>query len=89
MGRRLETANPDGIEIVAKELADGSMAVGLFNRAESAQVAALRFSDLGRHGQHTVRDLWRQADVGQVDSIFQAEIPAHGVILIKLRRDPE
>jgi len=89
MGKRLETANPDGIEIVAKELADGSMAAGLFNRAGSAQVATLQLSDLGLAARQTVRDIWRQTDICQVDSVFQAEIPAHGVILIKLQSDSE
>jgi alpha-galactosidase len=86
MGLRLETENPEGIEVVVKQLADGSAAVGLFNRAESAQVATLNLPDLGRSGVHTVRDLWRQLDVAETADVFCAEVPAHGVILIKLTK---
>jgi alpha-galactosidase len=84
MGLRLETENPDGIEIVVKQLADGSAAVGLFNRAETAQVATLRLPDLGKNGLHVLRDLWRQVDIGETSGDFCAEIPGHGVILVKV-----
>jgi alpha-galactosidase len=89
MGKRLETTNPEGIEIVAKELADGGVAVGLFNRAGSAQVAALLLSDLGRSGSHAIRDLWCQVDICRTDSAFEAEIPAHGVVLLKVQPPAE
>jgi alpha-galactosidase len=86
MGLRLKTDNPNGIEVVVKELADGSAAVGLFNREGSVQVATLSLSDIGKSGVYTVRDLWRQVDVGETADVFCAEVPAHGVILIKLIR---
>lgn len=87
MGLRLDTENPEGIEIVVKQLADGSAAVGLFNRAETAQVATLRFPDIGKTGEHVVRDLWRQVDIGEVTDEFHANVPAHGVILVKLYKN--
>jgi alpha-galactosidase len=83
MGLRLKTENPEGIEIVKKEMSDGSVAVGLFNRAEEPQLATLRLADLGRNGVHRIRDLWRQQDIGQIVTQFIAEVPAHGVILIR------
>jgi len=83
MGLRLETQNPEGIEVVKKEMADGSAAVGLFNRAEKPQLATLRLVDLGRNGAHSIRDLWRQQDIGQIDTQLIAEVPAHGVVLIR------
>jgi alpha-galactosidase len=83
MGLCLETENPEGIEIVKKEMSDGSAAVGLFNRGEEPQLATLQLSDIGRSGTHRIRDLWRQTDIGSTDSIFRAEVPTHGVILIR------
>jgi len=84
MGLRLKTDNPKGIEVVVKELADGSAAIGLFNRGEVANVATLNLSDIGRIGPHSVRDLWRQVDVEETADVFCAEVPAHGVVLVKL-----
>ncbi|MGZ0654107.1 glycoside hydrolase family 27 protein [Coraliomargarita sp. W4R72] len=85
MGLCLETDNSQGIEVVKKEMHDGSVAVGLFNRNEVPQVASLQLSDIDRSGIHRVRDLWRQQDIATIDSTFRAEVPAHGVILIQLR----
>ncbi|QHI68570.1 hypothetical protein [Tichowtungia aerotolerans] len=67
-----------------EQLADGSSAVGLFNRSETSQMAILRLSDIGKKGRHVVRDLWRQVDVGEASDDFFAEIPVHGVILVKV-----
>jgi alpha-galactosidase len=84
MGQRLATDNPCSIEIVMKELYEGSVAVGLFNRSEVAQEAMLKLSEIGRSGLHTIRDLWRQMDVGETSGFFCAEVPAHGVVLVRL-----
>ena len=43
----------------------------------------LDLADIGRSGTHRIRDLWRQQDLGQIDAQFHAEVPAHGVILIR------
>jgi hypothetical protein len=32
-----------------------------------------------------VRDLWRQKDLRQFNDEFKVTVPAHGVVLIKLR----
>jgi alpha-galactosidase len=85
MGRRLATDHAADLEIVVKELADGGVAAGLFNRGETPQVLTLRLEHLGRpERRHTVRDLWRQQDVAETGDEFRAEVPAHGVILVKL-----
>jgi len=84
MGLRLKTKNPEGIEIVKKEMSDRSVAVGLFNRGNVPDVATLDLADIERSGTHRIRDLWRQQDIGETDAFFRAEVPAHGVILIRL-----
>jgi alpha-galactosidase len=75
--------NMDG-EVWAKKLADGSMAVGLFNRGELAQTVSVKWSDLGISGEQSVRDLWRQKDLGNFGDGFGAEVPRHGVVLVKI-----
>jgi len=71
-------------EVWKKDLEDGSLAVGLFNRAEWEQPVTARWSDLGIHGRHRVRDLWRQKDLGTHTREFTSTTPRHGVALLRL-----
>ena len=75
------------LRVYVKELADGSRAVGFFNLAtKPAELAFQDFSALKLSGSQTVRDLWRQKDLGTVDTAkatLPLTIPAHGVVLYK------
>ena len=71
-------------EVWARVLADGSMAVGLFNRSELPATVRVNWSDLGLTGDRVVRDLWRQSDIGTRSDGFEAKVPRHGVVLIKV-----
>jgi alpha-galactosidase len=63
---------------------DGSKAVGLFNlNGEPATVTA-KWIDVRITGKQTVRDLWRQKDLGVFEREFQTDVPAHGVVLVKM-----
>ena len=75
--------NEQGIEIVVKELADGSKAFGLFNRNAAPQVVAATWKLLDLDGPQGLRDVWRQKDLGHFADGFAANVPAHGVILIQ------
>lgn len=72
-------------EVWAKDLADGSKAVGIFNRSELESPYTLKYSDLKISGSQQARDLWRQKNIASTaaDS-FTAPIPRHGVLLLKL-----
>ena len=83
-GRRV-TQNED-LEVWAKDMEDGSKAVGLFNRGEMPATVEARWADLGIKGKRVVRDLWRQKDLGKFDGVFQAQVPRHGVVLVRLRK---
>jgi alpha-galactosidase len=66
-------------------MADGSKAVGLFNRDDrEARPVAVRWSDLGLKGRCRVRDLWRQKDLGAFDGKFEATVLVHGAVLLRL-----
>ena len=39
---------------------------------------------IGVKGKQTVRDLWRQKDLGVFDGKYEATVPSHGVVLIRL-----
>ncbi|HEY1114821.1 MAG TPA: glycoside hydrolase family 27 protein [Chitinophagaceae bacterium] len=71
--------------VMAKELEDGSIAVGLFNPGDSGmQKVTLKWPDLNITGKYTVRDLWRQKDLGVFQNEFSAEVNQHGVVLVRL-----
>jgi alpha-galactosidase len=73
------------LEVWAKDMEDGSKAVGLFNRNDEEANVTAKWADLGLTGQQAVRDLWRQADLGKFDGQFQTMVPRHGVVLVKVK----
>ncbi|MHB1033555.1 MAG: NPCBM/NEW2 domain-containing protein [Pirellulales bacterium] len=81
-GRRM--ARQEGLEVWAKDLEDGSKAVGLFNRGEMEAKITAKWSDLGVSGKQRVRDLWRQQDLGEFEGEFSSTVGRHGVTLIRL-----
>ena len=77
------TQNGD-LEVWAKDMEDGSKAVGLFNRGYAAAPVTIKWSDLGLTGQQKVRDLWRQQDLGAFPDAFTTPVPRHGVVLVRI-----
>ena len=71
-------------EIWAKPLADGSVAALLINRGEDAASITAQFKDLGTSGTKSVRDLWAHKELGKFTESFAAEVPRHGVVLVKV-----
>jgi alpha-galactosidase len=71
-------------EVWVKDLEDGSKAVGLFNRGDAPAKIVVKWSDLGTTGKMKVRDLWRQKDLGKFKEQFEATVPRHGVVLVKV-----
>ena len=81
-----------------KNLEDGSVAAGLFYVSYGRKTPAgyfnwegtdrtkitLKVSDLGITGKFKVRDLWRQQDLGLFTGQFEAEVPLHGVVLVRI-----
>ncbi len=75
----------ENAEVWARDLEDGSKAVGLFNRDDEPMEVTAKFSDLKLEGSHMVRDLWRQKNLGKSDGEFKTMVPAHGVVLVKIK----
>jgi alpha-galactosidase len=82
-GRRIAQEGP--LEVWAKPLADGSVAVGLFNRGESVSPITLSLKDIGVQGSAKVRDLWQRQDLGSFSGSYTADVPRHGAILIRVQ----
>jgi alpha-galactosidase len=60
--------NEGDLRVYAKDLADGSKAVGLFNLGETESTVTAPWSELKLSGKCGVRDLWRQKDLGKFDA---------------------
>ncbi len=82
-GKRVAKAGD--LEVWARGLEDGSLAVGLFNRGNALSVVTADWKDLGLSGPRIVRDLWRQKDVGSFEGMFEAAVGPHGVVLVRMR----
>lgn len=85
LGKQAKRVAKDGeLEVWARPLSDGAYAVGLFNRGESSAKVTARWADIGVTGKARVRDLWAHADRGENADEFSADVPSHGVVMIKV-----
>ena len=86
LGDQAVTVNYEGdAKVYAKKLEDGSLAVGLFNVGAKPSITVLvRWSDLKIKGPRTVRDLWRQRDLGKFDTEFTMTVTSHSAELVKI-----
>ncbi len=83
-GHRVWEEGP--LEIWVKPLADGGHAVGLFNRSESATKMTLDFKSIGAPAPAKLRDLLDHKDLGTAQNSYSAEVPKHGVVLVKVSK---
>ncbi len=74
----------ENVFLMVKNLADGSKAVGLFNRGKDAIEVSADWTSLQVKGKQVVRDLWHQKELGTFDQKFSALVPAQGVVMVKL-----
>jgi alpha-galactosidase len=86
-GRQTESARQT--EVWARPLADGTLAVGLFNRGSAPASVKARWADLKVIGPQPVRDLWQQKDAGTFSDAFTATVPSHGTVLVKIGKPRE
>jgi alpha-galactosidase len=85
LGRQARRVIQDGsLEAWSKAMEDGSIALGLFNRGDEPASLKVPWTALGLSGNHGVRDLWRQQDLGAFSDSFSASIPRHGVVLVRV-----
>jgi len=76
---------PPEHQIWVKPLKDGGRTVALLNRSSAPGKISAHFNRLGlRADSVRVRDLWDHADRGAFGSQYQATVPAHGVVLVRI-----
>jgi alpha-galactosidase len=85
LGRQASRLSKSGdCEIWAKEMEDGSRAIGLFNRGRWKSDVPLLWADLGLRGIQSVRDLWRQKDLGEFPEGITLPVARHGAVLLRV-----
>jgi len=84
-GRRVKGAR--GLEVWARQLADGGRAVALLNRTAAEANISVAWTDLGYpdHLSAKVRDLWAMKDLGEKSGSFSAAVPSHGVVMVTVK----
>ncbi len=81
-GHRVWEEGP--LEIWVKPLADGSQAVGLFNRTEAAFKMQLEAKLIGAPPSAKLRDLLDHKDLGPINDSYDSEVPGHGVVMLRV-----
>jgi alpha-galactosidase len=87
LGKEGKAVSKSGeLEVWARPLKGGAYAVGLFNRGPATAKITARWSDIGISGKYKLRDLWEHVSRGTAASEYAAEVPSHGVVLLKLTK---
>ncbi len=84
-GKQGSRVSKDGDhEIWSRQLTGGALAVGLFNRSDQEAKMQVSWKQLGVKGNPHLRDLWLHKDVSASGEGYEATVPAHGVMLLRL-----
>lgn len=87
LGKQADRVRAEGTqEIWARPLADGSKAVGIFNRFDWPQAIEISFREFGYKGSVKARDIWAARDLGTLPSNYKARVPSHGVVLLRVSK---
>ncbi len=73
------------VEVWKKQLAEKAMGIALFNRDDKKHLVRAHWSDLGIKGRYRIRDLWLHKDMDHSEHEAEAEVPAHGCVVLKLQ----
>jgi len=74
-------------QVWSRPLSDGTVAVGLFNRAPVDTPVTVTFADVGITGPPTIRSPWTHQDVagtGGSAREYTTTVPRHGAVLLKI-----
>ncbi len=83
-GRLVQNFPPE-LQVWVKPLADGSKAAVLLNRASVPTTIAASFGRMGiATDSARVRDLWAQRDEGTFGRRYEATVPSHGAVMLKV-----
>ena len=80
--RRITTFG--AIDVYRKDLADGSVALGFFNRGDVTHTITAKLDRIGLGGARSVRDLWMQKDLGEFTIDLPVTVESHDVALYRV-----
>jgi alpha-galactosidase len=85
LGKQASPVKNGDFETWVKPLADGGVAVGVVNLGSAAAKATVKAGDLGLSGTVTkARDLWTHKDVKFTGGVYEASVPSHGVLMLRV-----
>ncbi len=85
LGKQASPVKNGDLETWIKPLKDGGAAIGIVNLGASPATATVKASDLGLKGApKSARDLWKHADVKFTGGAYSAEVPSHGVLMLRV-----
>jgi alpha-galactosidase len=85
LGKQADRVWAEGTqEIWARLLADGSKAIGIFNRFDWPQDIEFSFREFGFKGGVKGRDIWAAKDLGTLPNNYKVRVPSHGVVLLRV-----
>ena len=80
-----EVSSSNGLDVLAKPLANGDVAVALFNENSSTETITTSAAAIGKSGSssYTLTDLWSGA-VTTTSGTISASVPAHGTVMYRV-----
>jgi len=86
LGKQGDRLSKNGdLEIWTRQLSNGAIAAGLFNRATSAAPMTLKLSDIGLKHASRIRDVWTATTLTAPNAELTATVPPHGVVLLLVK----
>ncbi len=84
-GRRVKKTGD--LEVWSKQLQDGGRAVALLNRSAATAKISVAWTDIGYPDavSANVQDLWTKKESSAVKSGYSAEVPSHGVVMVRVK----
>jgi alpha-galactosidase len=76
----------DSTFLMIKNMADGSKALGLFNRNKKPVEVTATWKELQISGRRKLRNLWLQKNIGTYRHSFKSTVPAQGVVLVSISK---
>ena len=85
LGKQASPVKNGDLETWVKPLAGGALAVGVVNLGSAPAQATVNSSDLQLRGPvKKARDLWAHKDVKFTGGAYNATVPSHGVLLLRV-----
>ena len=74
------------VEVWSKQLSDGGRAVALVNRGKETAKITASWTNIGypESLSANVRDLWTKKEMSGVKQAYSADVPSHGVVMVRV-----